>query len=177
MKQWGCKSGPFVVASFSYTPVRRIWFSSSKHTVNINSCSGFLKLFHKSMSPHHWFLILFDVQVRFGKTLYWIPAFSGSRKCTSRRMLFWQQFYRFWPQCRSVSTVQWIMALILICLRFCCYAFSYTPASRIRFWPSKHTVNMNSWSGSLKLFHNSMSSPRFIHFLSFIHSYHHDFTG
>ena len=32
------------------------------------------------MSPHHEFLIFVDAQVRFGKTLYWIIAFSVSAK-------------------------------------------------------------------------------------------------
>ena len=67
-----------VVISFSYAPVSWIWFSSSKPIANMNSWSGFLKLFHKSMWPHHRFLILFDVQVRFGKTLYWLLAISVS---------------------------------------------------------------------------------------------------
>ena len=42
--------------------------------------SGSLELFHKSMSPQHEFLILVDVQVRFGKTLFWILAVSLSIK-------------------------------------------------------------------------------------------------
>ena len=72
------KKEPLLLRSFSSTPVRRIWFSPSKHIVNINSCSGSSKLFHKSMSPHHGFLIFFDAQVRSGNTLYWTHAFSVS---------------------------------------------------------------------------------------------------
>ena len=68
------------LGSFSSTPVRRIWFSPSKHIVNINSWSGSPKLFHKSICPHHRFLIFYDGQVRSGTTLYWIPAFSVSAK-------------------------------------------------------------------------------------------------
>ena len=79
-KWWAGKSGGFVVASFSYTPVRRSWLSPSKPIVNINSCSGSPKLFHKSMSPHFGFLTLLDAQVRFGNTFYWILAISVSLK-------------------------------------------------------------------------------------------------
>ena len=67
----------------------------------------------------------------------------------------WPRCYRSWARCRSAPIVQWIMTLLLMCLWFSSRAFSYTPVSRIRLWRSKHIVNMNSWSGSLKLFHKS----------------------
>ena len=75
-------SGTPYTLHVSYTPVSWIWFSPSTPIVNINSCSGSLKLFHKSMWSHDRFLILVDVQVRFGKTLYWILAFSVSWSVT-----------------------------------------------------------------------------------------------
>ena len=79
-KWWAGKWTYVLLFHVSYTPVHWIWFSSSKHVVNINSCSGFPKRVHKSMSPHHGFLIFVDAQVRSGNTLYWIIAMSVSWK-------------------------------------------------------------------------------------------------
>ena len=47
-----------------------------------------------------------------------ILACRCPHKCMLRRMICWQQFYRFWAQCRFVSTFQWIMTLNFMCLWF-----------------------------------------------------------